>query len=115
MFSIKPRLCWVPVQVLGLPDRITWEGHGQVDYAKFVLSCILQVAPNPALWSVWDGNASSIDHVLNADFNTTGPGAASLKRASWAVELTSSEAAEYSISSAVGSDWETWVDTSYFV
>lgn len=78
-------------------------------------STVLEVAPNPALWSLWDGEADSIDFVLNADYNTTGDGASTLERAAWAVELTASEAAQYSIASAVGSDWEDWVDTSYFV
>ncbi|KAJ3804725.1 pectinesterase [Lentinula aff. lateritia] len=86
-------------------------------YSRVIFeSTTLDVAPNPALWSLWDGEADSIDNVLNADYNTTGPGASNLERASWATELTSaSEAAEYSISSAVGSDWEDWVDVSYFV
>ncbi|KAJ3967212.1 pectinesterase [Lentinula raphanica] len=78
-------------------------------------STTLLITPNPALWSLWDGEADSISNVLNADYNTTGPGAANLDRASWAVELTSAEAGEYDIASAVGSDWEDWVDTSYFV
>ncbi|KAF5391164.1 hypothetical protein D9757_003102 [Collybiopsis confluens] len=91
-------------------------GRPWSDWAKVIFeNTVLNVAPNPALWSLWDGNATSVDHVINADFATTGPGAASLKRASWAQLLTSSQAAQYSISSAVGSTWSTWVDASYFV
>jgi len=91
-------------------------GRPWSDFAKVIFeSTFLEVAPDPALWSLWDGEADSIDFVLNADYNTTGAGASTLKRASWAVELTASEATEYSIASAVGSDWEDWVDASYFV
>ncbi|KAJ4469233.1 carbohydrate esterase family 8 protein [Lentinula aciculospora] len=91
-------------------------GRPWSDFAKVIfLSTILSVAPDPALWSLWDGEADSIDNVLNADYNTTGSGAIDIARASWAVELTTSEAAQYSISSAVGSDWQDWVDVSYFV
>jgi pectinesterase len=91
-------------------------GRPWADFAKVIFkSTVLKVAPNPALWSLWDGEADSIDDVLNADYNTTGTGASTLKRASWAVDLTASEAAEYTIASAVGADWETWVDTAYFV
>ncbi|KAJ3921714.1 pectinesterase [Lentinula edodes] len=104
----------------GAPSTVAgtyYFGRPWSDFAKVIFeSTTLDVAPNPALWSLWDGEADSIDNVLNADYNTTGPGASNLERASWATELTSaSEAAEYSISSAVGSDWEDWVDVSYFV
>jgi len=91
-------------------------GRPWSDFAKVIFeSTNLEVAPNPAVWSLWDGEADSIDNVLNADFNTTGPGATKLNRAAWATQLTASEAAGFSISSAVGSNWQSWVDTSYFV
>ncbi|KIK64053.1 carbohydrate esterase family 8 protein [Collybiopsis luxurians FD-317 M1] len=91
-------------------------GRPWSDWARVIFeSTVLEVAPNPAVWSLWDGNATSIDHVINADYNTTGPGATNLKRASWAEQLTASQAAQFSISSAVGSTWQSWVDLSYFV
>lgn len=50
-----------------------------------------------------------------ADYNTTGSGVVGVSRASFATVLSASQAASYSISSAVGSDYATWVDPSYFV
>jgi pectinesterase len=50
-----------------------------------------------------------------ADYNTTGSGVIGASRASFATALSESQAASYSISSAVGSDYATWVDSSYFV
>ena len=50
-----------------------------------------------------------------ADYNTTGSGAMGASRASFATVLSESQAASYSISSAVGSDYTNWVDCSYFV
>ncbi|KIK64052.1 carbohydrate esterase family 8 protein [Collybiopsis luxurians FD-317 M1] len=94
-------------------------GRPWVDYAIVIFkNTVLEATPNPALWSLWDGNVSSVDHVLNADFNTTGPGAIDLDRASWAVELDADEAMNYSISSALGmtmGEIESWVDMDYFV
>ncbi|KAF5391166.1 hypothetical protein D9757_003100 [Collybiopsis confluens] len=65
---------------------------------------VLEATPNPALWSLWDGEADSVDHVTFADSNTTGSGAADLDRAEG-----------YNISTAVGQNWESWVDMDYFV
>jgi len=50
-----------------------------------------------------------------ADYNTTGSGVIGASRASFATVLSESQAAFYNISSAVGSDYATWVDPSYFV
>ncbi|KAJ3775998.1 hypothetical protein FB446DRAFT_822033 [Lentinula raphanica] len=91
-------------------------GRPWSNFAKVIFEpTILLIAPNATRWSLWDGEADSISNVLNADYNTTGPGAANLDRVSWGVELTSAEAREYDISSAVGSDWEDWVNMSHFV
>ncbi|KAF5364701.1 hypothetical protein D9758_005641 [Tetrapyrgos nigripes] len=89
-------------------------GRPWSDWAKVIFkNTAVQVAPKSALWSLWDGNATSVDHVFFADFATTG--VSNIARPSWATQLSSSQAAQYSISSAVGSDWTSWVDQSYFV
>ncbi|KAF9265921.1 pectinesterase [Marasmius fiardii PR-910] len=75
----------------------------------------LQVAPNKALWTLWNGDSNSVAHTLFADYKTSGTGASSLARASFATVLSDSQASSYSISSAVGSDYASWVDTSYLV
>lgn len=70
---------------------------------------------NPALWSIWSTATPNTGDVFYADYNTTGSGVASLARATFATALTASQASAYSISSAVGSDYATWVDTTYLV
>lgn len=74
---------------------------------------VVNVALNPAVWSIWSTATPNTDNVFFADYNTTGSGIAGAVRASFATQLTASQAAAYTISSAVGSDYATWVDTSY--
>lgn len=68
---------------------------------------------NTTVWSVWTDEDPRTSNVFLADFNTTGISAAS--RPHFSTELTSSEAAAYSIASTVGDDYEKWVDASYIV
>ncbi|KAJ3847606.1 hypothetical protein EV368DRAFT_68969 [Lentinula lateritia] len=58
------------------------ELHKSINPASQVIavSTSPDVAPNPALYSLWDGEANSIDNVLNVDYNTTGSGASNLER-----------------------------------
>lgn len=73
---------------------------------------------NTALWSIWNVGDPQTDDVFFADFNTTGSGVSgvnSASRANFSAELSTSQAAAYSISSAVGSDYTSWVDASYIV
>ncbi|THU83649.1 pectinesterase [Dendrothele bispora CBS 962.96] len=89
-------------------------GRPWSDWAKVIFkSTVVKVAPEPALWILWDGDASSVDHVTFADYNTTG--VSNINRASFATQLSASQASQYSISSAVGNDWQSWVDMAYFV
>jgi pectinesterase len=55
------------------------------------------------------------DTIFSADFNTFGGGARNISRPSYATELTASQAKAYNISSAVDSDYASWVDLDYFV
>ncbi|KAL0567935.1 hypothetical protein V5O48_006587 [Marasmius crinis-equi] len=85
-------------------------------YAKVIFkNTVLNVAPNKALWTLWNGDANSVSNAFLADYNTGGSGASGLSRASFAKVLSASDANSYSISSAVGSDYASWVDTSYLV
>lgn len=68
---------------------------------------------NTAIWSIWKDGDPRTSNVFFADFNTTGISGAS--RPSFSTELTSSEAAAFSIASAVGQDYKNWVDASYIV
>ncbi|KAJ7598631.1 pectinesterase [Mycena floridula] len=69
---------------------------------------------NPALWSVWNTDDPRTDNVFLADFNTTISGVL-VQPASFATALSVSQAASFSISSAVGSDFASWVDPAYVV
>ncbi len=70
---------------------------------------------NAALWSVWNTDDPHTDNVFLADFNTTGSGVTGASRPSFATTLSASQASAYTIASAVGSDYTSWVDMSYFV
>ncbi|KII86698.1 carbohydrate esterase family 8 protein [Plicaturopsis crispa FD-325 SS-3] len=89
-------------------------GRPWADYAKVIFkNTDVTVGLESALWSEWSSSDPRTDHILFADYGTTGSGASNLDRASFATLLTESEAAAYDISSAVGSDYADWVDTSY--
>ncbi|KAF9025068.1 carbohydrate esterase family 8 protein [Hymenopellis radicata] len=83
-------------------------------YAKVIFKNTQVTAPlNSALWSVWNDDDERTDHVLFADYNTQGSGADGADRPDFATVLSASEADEYSIASAVGSDYAEWVDADY--
>lgn len=86
------------------------------NFAKVIFKNTVVTAPfNKALWSVWNSGDTRTDNILFAEFNSTGSGVSGASRPSFATVLSSSQAAAYSISSAVGSDYANWVDTSYLV
>ncbi|KAJ6609088.1 pectinesterase [Mycena sp. CBHHK59/15] len=86
------------------------------DYAKVIFKNTVITAPtNKALWSIWNTGDERTDHVLFAEFNTAGSGASGASRPNFATVLSASAAASYSISSAVGSDYASWVDSVYLV
>ncbi|KAL1613932.1 hypothetical protein SLS54_010142 [Diplodia seriata] len=59
-------------------------------------------------WAVWQTNNPQTDNVLFGEFNNTGPGSWSSSRASFATNLTESQAAAYQLSSWIGST--SWLD-----
>ncbi|VDB90115.1 unnamed protein product [Peniophora sp. CBMAI 1063] len=85
------------------------------DYARviFLNTYISSPTINKALWSQWSSATPQTDHVTYLDYNTTGPGTPSVSRPSFASVLSASQAAAYTISTAIGSDYTSWVDTSY--
>lgn len=76
---------------------------------------VVNVQLNSAIWSIWNTGDERTDHILFAEYNTTGSGVSGASRASFATLLSASQAASYSISSAVGSDYASWVDAEYLV
>ncbi|KAJ7697619.1 pectinesterase [Mycena rosella] len=86
------------------------------DFAKVIFKNTVITAPmNKALWSVWSTDDPRTDNILFAEFNTTGTGSSGASRPSFATVLTTTEASSFSISSAVGSDFASWVDAAYIV
>ncbi|KAH6904435.1 pectinesterase [Coprinopsis sp. MPI-PUGE-AT-0042] len=83
-------------------------------YAKVVFKSTVINAPlNNALWSVWNTGDERTSNILFGDYNTTGIGG--ISRPGFAKALSASEAGQYNIGSAVGSDYGSWVDSSYLV
>ncbi|KAG6872242.1 hypothetical protein C0995_011664 [Termitomyces sp. Mi166 len=83
-------------------------------FAKVIFKHTTVNAPlNNTLWSIWNPGDERISNVTLADYESSGPGVQDANRPGFVTELTDSEAATFNISSAVGSDWATWVDASY--
>ncbi|KIP05701.1 carbohydrate esterase family 8 protein [Phlebiopsis gigantea 11061_1 CR5-6] len=84
------------------------------DYAKVIFKNTVITAPmNKEIWSEWSSNDPMIDNILFAEYNSTGSGVSGASRPSFSTILTSTEAADYTIATVVGSDWASWVDTTY--
>ncbi|KAF8591882.1 carbohydrate esterase family 8 protein [Ramaria rubella] len=65
---------------------------------------------NPAGWSEWSAATPNTEDVFFGEFDNTGPGASGT-RASFATKMTSD--AGFGIADILGSDYTTWVDTTY--
>ncbi|KAJ7505887.1 putative pectin methylesterase [Mycena galericulata] len=86
-------------------------GRPWTEFARVVYtSCSLGVHINPAGWSIWSTATPNTADVLFAEYDSSGPGAAGT-RASFSTKLTSN--ANYMAANILGSDWTSWVDTSY--
>ncbi|KAG6889856.1 hypothetical protein C0992_003835 [Termitomyces sp. T32_za158] len=83
-------------------------------FAKVVFKNTVITAPlNKALWSIWSTATPNTSNILFAEYNSTGSGVSGASRPSFATVLSASQAAAYSISSAVGGDYASWVDAAY--
>ena len=98
-------------------DMETRPDSNVLDYAKVIFKNTTISAPiNAALWEEWNASTPLTDHVTFDDYATTGSGLPSkVARPSFATLLTSSQAATFTISSAIGSDYAGWVDTAYLL
>jgi len=88
-----------------------WGNFSKVIYKNTVVTAPL----NSGIWSIWDVGDERTNHVFFAEFNTMGPGVIGANRPSFSTLLNATEAKNFSISSAVGSDFATWVDLRYLV
>ncbi|TFK52255.1 pectin lyase-like protein [Heliocybe sulcata] len=100
----------------GISGRI-FLGRPWADYARVIFKNTYITAPmNNTMWSIWNPGDERTDNVLFAEYNSTGPGIPSnVQRPNFATMLTASQAAQYDITSVVGSGWEQWVDMAYLL
>ncbi|KZV72154.1 carbohydrate esterase family 8 protein [Peniophora sp. CONT] len=92
-----------------------WRNYARVIFKN---THIIKPMINAALWSIWSEATPLTDEVTYADYNTWGPGVpwnVSQARANFSTHLTTKQAATYNIGFALGSDWHTWVDSSYLL
>ena len=93
-------------------------GRPWAAYAKVIfLNTEVAANINTALWKDWNTGDPRTSNVLFADYNTYGSGISgrSIQRPSFATLLSASQANTYTIAAAVGSDYSSWVDSSYIV
>ncbi|GJJ14216.1 hypothetical protein Clacol_008478 [Clathrus columnatus] len=86
-----------------------WGDYARVIYKNTEIGSHL----NPALWSIWDPGDNRTDHVLFGTWDNTGPGSVNVSLPDFATALTFQEAQNYTIETALGSDYATWVDPDY--
>lgn len=83
-----------------------WTSFARVVYLNSNLGSHI----NPAGWSIWSTATPNTDHVLFGEFASTGAGASGT-RASFATKLSSTSG--FNIQDILGTDYTSWVDTSY--
>ena len=70
---------------------------------------------NKAIWSQWSSSDPNTDHVFFAEYNSTGSGVEGASRPSFATVLNESDAEGYTVVTALGDDYASWVDTDYML
>ncbi|KAJ4124264.1 hypothetical protein NW768_009623 [Fusarium equiseti] len=81
-----------------------WSQYALVVY----MNSFLDKHISKAGWSAWSTSNPQTSDVLFGEFNNTGPGSSISSRASFATQLTESQAAAYSLGSFIGST--SWLD-----
>ncbi|KAF8215189.1 carbohydrate esterase family 8 protein [Mycena galopus ATCC 62051] len=85
------------------------------DYARVIFKNTFIPAPmNKTIWSIWDPGDDRTDFVLFAEYNSFGPGVAHAHRPNFSTILDSSEAAQYTLESAIP-NYRDWVDADYLL
>ncbi|KAJ5678869.1 Pectinesterase catalytic [Penicillium macrosclerotiorum] len=93
----------------GTTYQDTWLGRPYSEYSRVVyMNSYLDKHINPAGWHIWSTSAPQTDYVTFGEFNNTGPSSWSNSRASFATNLTETEAEAYTLSNWIGST--SWLD-----
>ena len=87
----------------------TWLGRPYSEYSIVVyMNSYLDKHINPAGWHVWSTSSPQTDYVTFGEFNNTGPSSWSSSRASFATNLTATEAEAYTLTNWIGDT--SWLD-----
>ncbi|KAJ5777156.1 Pectinesterase catalytic [Penicillium odoratum] len=91
----------------------TWLGRPYSEYSRVVyMNSYIDKHINPAGWHIWSTSAPQTDYVTFGEFNNTGPSSWSSSRASFATNLTETEAEAYTLANWIGDT--TWLDMDAF-
>ncbi|KDR82513.1 hypothetical protein GALMADRAFT_151607 [Galerina marginata CBS 339.88] len=86
------------------------------NFAKVIFKNTFITAPlNQTIWSIWNPGDERTDNVFLAEYNSTGSGIAHPVRPAFSTILTEDQADMFTVASAVGSDFASWVDLNYLV
>ncbi|CED84091.1 carbohydrate esterase family 8 protein [Phaffia rhodozyma] len=89
-----------------------WKAFGKTIYRNSYIGDHV----NPVGWKIWNVATPNVNQSTLAEYKNYGPGsyyANRAERASFAQELTQSEAENYTITAVLGLDYESWVDLDY--
>ncbi len=96
--------------ITGAPSNSTILGRPWRPYARVVyLNCSMDASIESAGWNDW-GNAANQSTAYFAEYNSTGSGANPSARVSWSHQLTSSQAAQFSLNTFLNQDG--WLTTN---
>ncbi|KAJ5546964.1 Pectinesterase catalytic [Penicillium frequentans] len=93
----------------GTTYQDTWLGRPYSEYSIVVyMNSYLDKHINPAAWHIWSTSSPQTDYVTFGEYNNTGPSSWSSSRASFATNLTETEAEAYTLSNWIGDT--SWLD-----
>lgn len=96
--------------ITGTPSNSTILGRPWRAYSRVVyLNCSMDASIEPAGWNDW-GNAANQSTAYYAEYNSTGAGANPSARVNWSHQLTSSQAAQFSVDNFLNQDG--WLTTA---
>ncbi|HLI69258.1 MAG TPA: pectinesterase family protein [Ktedonobacteraceae bacterium] len=100
-------------QITGTPSDSTILGRPWRAYARVIyLNCSMDSSIKPIGWDDW-GNAANQSTAYFAEYDSTGAGADPSARATWSHQLTSSQAAQYSLNAFLNQDGWLTVTNEY--
>jgi pectin methylesterase-like acyl-CoA thioesterase len=93
----------------GSTYQSSWLARPYSAYSRVIyMNSYLDKHINPAGWHIWSTGAPQTDYVTFGEFNNTGPSSWSSSRASFATNLTETQAEAYNLANWVGDI--TWLD-----